>query len=65
MNATLVENPDQTVWPSRRETELSALVEKLLGEVSQLRGEVAELRQQAGYWKGMFEQAKRKNEELQ
>jgi transposase len=65
MNATLLENPDQTVCPSRREAELSALVEKLLGEVSQLRGEVAELRQQAGYWKGMFEQAKRKNEKLQ
>jgi len=29
-----------------------------------LRGEVAELRQQVGYWKGMFEQAKRKNEKL-
>ena len=27
-------------------------------------GEVAELRQQVGYWKGMFEQAKRKNEKL-
>jgi len=65
MNATLLENPDQTVCLSRREAELSALVEKLLGEVSQLRGEVAELRQQAGYWKGMFEQAKRKNEKLE
>jgi transposase len=65
MNATLLENSDQTVCPARREVELSALVEKLLGEVSQLRGEVAQLRQQAGYWKGMFEQAKRKNEKLQ
>jgi transposase len=64
MNAALLENPDRTVCPSRREVELSALVEKLLGEVSQLRGEVAELRQQVGYWKGMFEQAKRKNEKL-
>ena len=49
MNATLLENPVQTVCPSRREVELTALVEKLLGEVSQLRGEVAELRRQAGY----------------
>ncbi len=65
MNATLLENPVQTVCPSRREAELSALVEKLLGEVAQLRGEVAELRQQAGYWKGMFEQTKRKNEKLE
>ena len=65
MNATLLENPVQTVCPSRREVELTALVEKLLGEVSQLRGEVTELRQQAGYWKGMFEQAKRKNEKLE
>jgi len=65
MNATLLENPGQTACPSRREEELSALVEKLLGEVAQLRTEVAELRQQAGYWKGMFEQAKRKNEKLQ
>ena len=64
MNATLLENLDRTVCPSRREVELSALVEKLLGEVSQLRGELAELRQQVGYWKGMFEQAKRKNEKL-
>jgi hypothetical protein len=35
MSATLLENPDQTVCPSRREAELSALVENLLGEVSQ------------------------------
>ena len=65
MNAALLENPDRTVCPSRREVELSALVEKLLGEVSQLRGEVAELRQQVGYGKGMFEQAKRKNKKRQ
>jgi transposase len=65
MSVTLLEIPDQTVCPSRREAELSALVERLLGEVTQLRNEVAELRQQAGYWKGMFEQAKRKNEKLQ
>ncbi len=65
MSATLLEIPDQTEHPSRREVELAALVEKLLCEVAQLRGEVAELRQQAGYWKGMFEQAKRKNEKLQ
>ena len=58
MNATLLEYPDRTVCPSQREVELSALVEKLLGEVSQLRGEVAGLRQQVGYWKAMFEQAK-------
>jgi transposase len=64
MNAALLENPDRTVCPSRREVELSALVGKVLGEVSQLRGEVAQLRQQVGYWKGMFEQAKRKNEKL-
>ena len=65
MNATLLESPDQTICPSRREAELLDLVERLLGEVAELRGEVAELRQQAGYWKGMFEQAKRKNEKLQ
>jgi len=65
MSATLLENPDQSACSSRREAELSALVEKLLGEVFQLRGEVAELRQQVGYWKGMFEQTKRKNEKLQ
>ncbi len=65
VSATLVENPDQSACRFRRETELTALVEKLLGEVTQLRREVAELRQQAGYWKGMFEQAKRKNEKLQ
>jgi transposase len=65
MNATLLETPDQRVYGSRREAELSALVERLLGEVAQLRGEVAELRQQVGYWKGMFEQVRRKNEKLQ
>lgn len=65
INATLLDNPDQSADSSRRETELTALVEKLLGEVAQLRGEVAELRQQVGYWKGMFEQAKRKNKKLQ
>ncbi len=65
MNTTLLENPDQTVCGPRREVELSALVEKLLGEVAELRDEVATLRQQAGYWKAMFEQAKRKNEKLQ
>ena len=65
MNATLRENPDQTVCRSRRPDELSALVEKLLAEVAELREEVATLRQQAGYWKGMFEQAKRKNEKLE
>jgi transposase len=65
MSATLLEISDQTACPSRREVELAALVEKLLREVAQLRGEVAELRQQVGYWKGMFEQAKRKNEKLQ
>ncbi len=48
MNATLLEHPGQTARPSRREGELSALVEKLLGEMAQLRREVAELRQQAG-----------------
>jgi hypothetical protein len=40
MNATLLEIPGQTACGSRREAELSALVEKLLGEVAQLRGEV-------------------------
>jgi chromosome segregation ATPase len=65
VNATLLEIPAQTVCPSRREAELSALVQRLLGEVAALRLEVVELRQQAGYWKGMFEQAKRKNEKLQ
>ena len=64
MNATLLDIPGQTVGPSRREAELSALVERLLREVAQLRGEVAELRQQVGYWKGMFEQAKRKIDKL-
>ncbi len=65
MSATLLDNPDPSACSSRREAELTALVEKLLGEVAQLRTEVAELRQQAGYWKGMFEQAKRKNDKLQ
>jgi len=65
MNATLLENPDQTACGPRREAELSALVEKLLGEVAKLRDEVATLSQQAGYWKGMFEQTKRKNEKLE
>jgi len=65
MNATFLENPDETASASSLETELSALVEKLLGEVAKLRDEVATLRQQAGYWKGMFEQAKRKNEKLE
>ncbi|KKL29050.1 hypothetical protein LCGC14_2369000 [marine sediment metagenome] len=65
MNATLLDNPEQSACGSRGEAELTALVEKLLAEVAQLRGEVAELRQQAGYWKGMFEQTKRKNEKLQ
>ncbi len=65
MNATLLEDYDRTVCASRREVELSNLVEKVLGEVSELRGEVAELRQQVGYWKGMFEQAKRKNKKLE
>jgi hypothetical protein len=41
MNATLLENHDRAICPSRREVELSALVEKSLVEVSQLRGEVA------------------------
>ncbi len=41
------------------------MVESLLAEVAQLRREVAEVRQQAGYWKGMFERAKQKNEQLQ
>jgi transposase len=65
MNATLLENSDQTVCGSGREAELSALVEKLLGEVAKLRDEVATLRQQAGYWRGMFEQAKRKHGKLE
>ena len=64
MNATLLESFDRTVRPYRREVELSALVEKLPGEVPRLRGEVAELRQQVGYWKGMFMPAKRKNVKL-
>ena len=65
MNATLLDNPEHSACGSRREAELTALVEKLHDEVAQLRGEVAELRYQAGYWQGMFEQAKRKNEKLQ
>jgi transposase len=62
MDSTLVEFPVQTTLASRREVELSAVVDKLLDEARQLRREVAELRQEAGYWKGMFAQAKRKNE---
>ena len=65
MDATLVELPVQANPASRRGTELSALVDKLLDEVGQLRREVGELRQEAGYWKGMFAQAKQKNEKLQ
>jgi len=65
MNATLLENPDQTACGSRREAELSALVDKPLGEVAKLPDEVVTLRQQVGYWKGTFEQAKRKNEKSQ
>ncbi len=62
MDSTLVEFPVQTTLASRREVELSAVVDKLLDEARQLRREVAQLRQEAGYWKGMFAQAKRKNE---
>jgi len=62
MDSTLVEFPVQTTLASRREVELSAVVDKLLDEARQLRREVAELRQEAGYWKGMFAQTKRKNE---
>jgi len=65
MDATLVELPVQADRASRRVAELSALVDKLLGEVGQLRREVGELRQEAGYWKGMFAQAKQKKEKLQ
>jgi transposase len=65
MDATLVELPVQADSASRSSAELSALVDKLLGEVGQLRREVGELRQEAGYWKGMFAQAKQKNEKLQ
>lgn len=50
---------------SRGEAECSALVEALLEEVGQLRREVVELRQEAGYWKAMFTQAKQKQEKLQ
>jgi transposase len=65
MSATLLENPDELVCGSRREADLAALAKKLLDEVTQLRGEVRELRRQAGRSKGMWEQAKRKNEKLQ
>lgn len=65
MDATLVELPVQADAISGRGAELSALVDKLLDEVGQLRREVRELRQEAGYWKGMFAQAKQKNEKLQ
>jgi len=65
MDATLVELPVQADPASRHGAELSALVDKLLEEVGQLRREVSELRQEAGYWKGMFAQAKKKNEKLQ
>jgi len=65
MDSTLVEFPGQTTPASRREVELSARLDRLLDEVGGLRREVAELRQEAGYWKGMFAQAKRKNEKLQ
>ena len=60
MSATLLELSVRTVSGSRREAERSALVERLLGEVAELRREVRELRWRAGYWKGMFEKAKRK-----
>jgi transposase len=65
MSDTLLEIPSQTVYGSQREAELSALVESLLAEMVRLRREMAELRQQAGYWKGMFEKAKQRNEQLQ
>jgi len=65
MHATLAESSVQTMPDPPGEAELSALVDTLLREVGQLRREVAELRQEAGYWKGMFTQAKRKNEKLQ
>ena len=65
MDAMLVEPPVEADPASRRGTDLSALVDKLLDEVGQLRREVGELRQEAGYWKGMFAQAKQKDEKLQ
>jgi transposase len=65
MHATLLESSVQAMPGPRGEAELSALVDTLLQEVGQLRREVAELRQEAGYWKGMFTQAKRKSEKLQ
>jgi len=65
MDSTLVKLPVQANPASRREVELSAQVDKLLEEVGQLRREGRELRQKAGYWKGMFAQAKQKNEKLQ
>jgi transposase len=65
MDAMLVEPPVEADPASRRGTDLSALVDKLLDEVGQLRREVGKLRQESGYWKGMFTQAKRKNEKLQ
>ena len=64
MDSTLVEFPVQMTSASQREVELSARLDRLLDEVGQLRREVAQLRQEAGYWKGMFAQAKRKNEKL-
>ena len=49
MSATLFEGSVPMVCGSRREGELSALVERLRDEVARLRREVLELRQQAGY----------------
>ena len=65
MAVTLVEPTIQADPASRRGAELSARVDKLLEEVGQLRREVGDLRQETGYWKGMFAQAKQKNEKLQ
>ena len=65
MDSTLADFPVQTIPASRREAELSALVEKVLKEFGQLRREVGELRKEAGYWKGLVAQAKQKNEKLQ